>query len=197
MALIPASGSPRRRKLLEAIGVVFCVVKPQIEEIPREGEPPASFARRVAIEKARKVAEAHPSSWVLGADTVVVLEGEVMGKPRGASEAASMLRRLSGKVHQVLTAFALINLAEGRQITGIETTEVKFVPMDETDIRWYISTGEPFGKAGAYAIQGRGGAFVEWVRGSYSNVVGLPLAQLLRHLKALGLWRPEDGTDQG
>lgn len=149
------------------------------------------------MEKAQKVAEAHPSSWVLGADTVVVLEGKVMGKPRGASEAASMLRRLSGKVHQVLTAFALINLAEGRQITGIETTEVKFVPMDETDIRWYISTGEPFGKAGAYAIQGRGGAFVEWVRGSYSNVVGLPLAQLLRHLKALGLWRPEDGTDQG
>ena len=196
--MILASGSPRRRELLEGMGVDFRVIEPEIEERPREGEPPASFVRRLAVEKARKVAEVHPSSWVLGADTVVVLEGEIMGKPQGASEAASMLRRLSGKVHQVLTAFALVNLAEGRQITGLETTEVKFVPMDETDIRWYISTGEPLGKAGAYAIQGRGGVFVEWVRGSYSNVVGLPLAQLLPHLKALGLWRPEDGgTGQG
>lgn len=195
--MILASGSPRRRELLEGMGVDFRVIEPEIEERPREGESPASFVRRLAVEKARKVAEVHPSSWVLGADTVVVLEGEIMGKPRGASEAASMLRRLSGKVHNVLTAFALVNLAEGRQITGLEITEVKFVPMDETDIRWYISTGEPLGKAGAYAIQGRGGVFVEWVKGSYSNVVGLPLAQLLPHLKALGLWRPEDGTGQG
>ncbi|RLA76989.1 MAG: septum formation protein Maf, partial [Deltaproteobacteria bacterium] len=149
-----------------------------------------AFVERIAREKAEEVAQRAPGAWVLGADTVVVLGEEVLGKPRDEEEAASMLRRLSGRVHKVLTAFSLLNLAEGRSFQGVEETKVKFIPLQEADIRWYVSTGEPLGKAGAYAIQGAGGSFIEWIKGSYTNVVGLPVAQILGPLREIGIWRP-------
>ncbi len=188
--LILASRSPRRRELLERMGISFQVMEPEVEEELGRGETPRAFVERIAREKATEVAQRAPGAWVLGADTVVVLGEEVLGKPRDEEEAASMLRRLSGRVHKVLTAFSLLNLAEGRSFQGVEETKVKFIPLQEADIRWYVSTGEPLGKAGAYAIQGAGGAFIEWIKGSYTNVVGLPVAQILGPLREIGIWRP-------
>jgi len=188
--LILASRSPRRRELLERMGISFQVMEPEVEEELGRGETPRAFVERIAREKAEEVAQRAPGAWVLGADTIVVLGGEVLGKPRDEEEAASMLRRLSGRVHKVLTAFSLLNLAEGRSFQGVEETEVKFIPLQEADIRWYVSTGEPLGKAGAYAIQGAGGTFIEWIKGSYTNVVGLPVAQILDPLREIGIWRP-------
>lgn len=188
--LILASRSPRRRELLERMGISFQVMEPEVEEELGRGETPRAFVERIAREKATEVAQRAPGAWVLGADTIVVLGEEVLGKPRDEEEAASMLRRLSGRVHKVLTAFSLLNLAEGRSFQGVEETKVKFIPLQEADIRWYVSTGEPLGKAGAYAIQGAGGAFIEWIKGSYTNVVGLPVAQILGPLREIGIWRP-------
>ena len=188
--LILASRSPRRRELLERMGILFQVIEPEVEEEVGGDETPRAFVERIAREKAEEVAQRAPGAWVLGADTVVVLGEEVLGKPRDEEEAASMLRRLSGRVHKVLTAFSLLNLAEGRSFQGVEETEVKFIPLQEADIRWYVSTGEPLGKAGAYAIQGAGGTFIEWIKGSYTNVVGLPVAQILDPLREIGIWRP-------
>lgn len=188
--LILASRSPRRRELLERMGISFQVMEPKVEEELGRGETPRAFVERIAREKATEVAQRAPGAWVLGADTIVVLGEEVLGKPRDEEEAASMLRRLSGRVHKVLTAFSLLNLAEGRSFQGVEETKVKFIPLQEADIRWYVSTGEPLGKAGAYAIQGAGGAFIEWIKGSYTNVVGLPVAQILGPLREIGIWRP-------
>lgn len=190
MTLVLSSGSPRRRELLERLGIDLIVEVPPIKEERRKGESPADFCLRVAKEKALWGAGLYPGLWSLGADTIVLIEEEILGKPKDEEDARRMLLRLSGKVHRVLSAFYLVNLAKDRRYQGLEETFVKFLPLGEEEIHWYIKTGEPMDKAGAYAIQGIGGGFIEWIRGSYTNVVGLPLNMLLRIFKEEGIWRP-------
>jgi septum formation protein len=173
MRLVLASGSPRRRELLGWFGHPFDVVAPEVDETPRADETPIDHVSRLALDKVRAVA----GEIVVAADTTVDVDGDILGKPVDAAHAKVMLTRLSGRGHRVHTAVAV---RRGSAIVhDVVTTEVRFVPLDDAAIAWYTSTGEPMGKAGAYAIQGAGGALVAEVRGSVSNVVGLPLAELV------------------
>ncbi len=184
MKLILASRSPRRRGLLRNAGFEFAVRASRIEEVPQAGETPARFACRLAREKAHDVArKSAPGTLVLGADTVVTLGGEILGKPTGRSDAERMLRALSGRTHRVMTGVCLIE-APGRELAWThETTRVTFRTLDEREIREYARSKEPYDKAGAYAIQGRASCFVTRIEGCYSNVVGLPLARVYEILK--------------
>ncbi|MDX1644317.1 MAG: Maf family protein [Thermoanaerobaculia bacterium] len=182
--LILASSSPRRRELLASLGLQFEVRPVAIDESPRDGEAPARLVERLAREKAR--ARAEPGELVVGGDTVVVLDGTVLGKPADRAEAAEMLSALAGREHEVLSGIAVVS-ADARQLaTEIERTRVRMAPLDAERIRWYVDTGEPMDKAGSYAIQGLGATFVESIAGSYTNVVGLPLAALRRLMAGMG-----------
>jgi septum formation protein len=192
--LVLASSSPRRRALLRRLGTPFSVVVRAVDERPLPGETPAGHVRRLAREKARAVAGALPAGsgarWILGADTVIALDGEILGKPRDAADARRMLTRLSGRTHEVLTGVALVPApaaAAGRARTAVVRTRVGMRALDAATIRRYVATGEPLDKAGAYAVQGRGGRLVAAVSGSLTNVVGLPLERLARLLAACGL----------
>lgn len=184
--LVLASGSPRRRELLARLGVPFIVVVPELDESARPGETALELVRRLAAAKAAAVT----GPLVLAADTVVELDGELLGKPAGAEEARGMLRRLSGRSHQVHTGVAA--RAGERVEVATATTTVRFVAMTAAAIDWYVSTGEPLDKAGAYAIQGSGGLFVEAIEGNASNVVGLPLPTAVELLHRLTGWSPTD-----
>lgn len=183
--LILGSASPRRAALLRELGVAFVVHASDIPEEPADGETAAAFARRAACEKGAAVACDRCHAWVLAADTIVVVDGAILGKPRDAAEAGRMLGRLSGRAHEVLTAVALV--APGGALTEafVVATRVEFRPLDAAEIDAYVATGEPLDKAGAYALQGGAAAFVAAVHGSASNVIGLPLdevrALLARH----------------
>ena len=174
--LILASTSPRRQELLKGLGIDFQVVAPQVEERYGEGEDPAVGAMRIACRKARQVAEQFPGRLVLGADTIVVLDGMILGKPEDSGEAREMLKRLSGRVHRVITGFCLID--GERTVTRHVETLVKIKEVTDEELEEYLRTGEPLDKAGAYAIQGVGAHLVERIEGSYTNVVGLPLTEL-------------------
>jgi septum formation protein len=181
LPLVLASASPRRRELLAAAGIPFRVDAADIPEIRRRGESPLAFARRLAREKAQAVAARHPQARVLAADTVVVLGERALGKPRNTAEATRMLRALSGREHTVVTAFTL--LAPGRPPrTRAVRTRVVFRPLSRAEIDAYVATGDPLDKAGAYAIQGGAAGMIDRVSGSYTNVVGLPLAEVLAAL---------------
>ncbi len=183
--LILASASPRRRRLLEMIGIPHVVEPARIDEIPEPGEEPQAFALRAATDKAREVARRRPRDPVLAADTVVELDGKILGKPTGPEDAAAMLRRLSGRIHHVHTSLAL---ALGPVETALlDTASVHFKRLTQEQISWYVSSGEPLDKAGAYAVQGRGGLFVRSVEGSPHTVVGLPLHRLEELFAAAGL----------
>jgi len=171
--LVLASRSPRRRQLLEMLGIPIRVDVADIQELMLPGEAPSAYARRLARDKARAV----PGAFVLGADTIVVLDGEVLEKPRDAEDAVRMLGRLQGKRHDVLTAVAL--MAEGVLHEADVTTGVWFREADEETLRAYVATGEPMDKAGAYGIQGVGAALVERIEGDYFTVMGLPIGALL------------------
>jgi len=183
-----ASQSPRRRELLALLGLELEVRPARTDEDRRRGEAPEAYVRRVAAEKAAAV----EGALVLGADTAVVLSGEVLGKPRDAGDARRMLRALSGSVHRVLTGVCLRRAHPPAVAEALVATEVRFAPLSDAEIDWYVSTGEPLDKAGAYALQGAGGAFVVEVRGSVSNVVGLPLRETAGLLRDLGLPLPWD-----
>ncbi len=185
--LILASGSPRRRAFLESLGLQFEVAPAELDETPLPAEAPRDYVRRLAAEKADAVGRRFPLAAVLAADTTVVLEDQVLGKPEDAAEARRMLERLSGRSHRVLTGVALGGAAQGAVVVE---TEVRFRVLEEAQLRWYLASGEPMDKAGAYAIQGLGGAFVERITGSYSNVVGLPLVETLALLEQAGLRLP-------
>ncbi len=188
MRLILASASPRRAEVLRDAGIAFEAVFTNADESPRPDEPPEELVRRLAEAKARaaaaKAAGAGPAI-VVGADTTVVADGLILGKPASAEEARDMLRRLSGRTHGVLTCLVAIRLPDGALRSELEITQVTFAPLSEREIEEYVASGEPFDKAGAYAIQGRAGRFVTRVEGCYFNVVGLPLARLYRILRAL------------
>jgi septum formation protein len=180
--LILASQSPRRRELLATAGFRFTVRSRPVEEIRAAGEAPVDYVKRLARAKVEAVWE-RKEEIVLGADTVVVLDGRVLEKPADASEARSMLRALSGREHTVITGICLRHA--GGEVVDSESTRVRFVPLDEDEIGDYVSSGEPMDKAGAYAIQGLASKFVERIEGCYFNVMGLPLALVYRHLKTL------------
>jgi septum formation protein len=181
--LVLASSSPRREEILDTLGIRFEVRSPEVDEALRPGETATAAARRLAEEKARAVARA--GELVLAADTVVVLGETLLGKPGDTSEAEAMLRRLSGRTHDVCTGLALVR--DGRTESGVERTAVVFRPLAASEVREYVATGEPFDKAGAYGIQGRGAALVERIEGDYSNVVGLPVRLLLSLLARFDL----------
>jgi len=193
MRLVLASMSPRRRELLASVGLP-CAVRPaEADEAQLPGEPPRDYVSRLAREKARAVPAA-PGEVVLAADTAVVLGDEVMGKPRDADDARRMLRALSGRTHSVLTGVHAYRPAtpgrEAAWASAVVSSAVQFVALSADQIDWYVATGEPADKAGAYAVQGAGGAFVREVAGSVSNVVGLPLAETLSLLGELGVVLP-------
>lgn len=178
--IVLASASPRRRELLSQLGLKFEVRVSSVKE--RKGEDPVEAAEQAAISKASEVAGRTPEAVVIGADTVVVVDGEILGKPASASEAEEMLRKLSGKAHQVITGVAVVD-SSGRRMVDHEITTVFFAPLSEEEISAYIESGEGHDKAGAYAIQGLGALFIPRIEGSYTNVVGLPLAKLYEMLK--------------
>jgi septum formation protein len=184
MRLTLASASPRRAELLRAAGMQFDVLPVDVDERFHRDETPEQAVSRLAGAKADAGAAIRPDTIVLGADTTVVIDGQALAKPADAADAARMLRLLSGRVHDVLTG---ICLCQGRRrLLHVETTRVRMALMGEPEIEWYVSTGEPFDKAGAYAIQGRASRFVEGLEGSYSNVVGLPISRVYELLKELG-----------
>ncbi len=185
--LVLASASPRRADLLRAAGIPFDVQVADVDETPLVGEGPEAFVCRVAAAKARAIAERVPGRFVLGADTVVVVDKEILGKPRDGEDAKRMLRLLSGRTHQVLTGVSLIGGPPYRGRSAIATTLVEFSRLEEPEIAWYVASGEPMDKAGAYAIQGLGSRFVTRVDGSYSNVVGLPIALVYNLCREAGI----------
>lgn len=194
MRLVLASASPRRADLLTSAGFAFDVVPADVDERVLAGEDPAAHVRRLALAKALAVAPFYPDRVVIGADTVVVIDGLILGKPDGDEAAAVMLRRLSGRSHDVLTGVCLCHAAAVRQ--AVERSTVRFAPLTEQEIASYVASGEPRDKAGAYAIQGLASRFVVSVEGSYSNVVGLPVSTIYGLLGDLGLPATR-GTDSG
>jgi septum formation protein len=196
-ALILASASPRRRELLAQLAVPFAVLPADVDEQPLAGEAPTAYVRRLAQTKAQHLAQRFPEALVLGADTVVVLDGQILGKPGNVEAARQMLTRLSGRQHTVITGLAL--LQQGRQFVRLDTvsTLVRFRSLSQAEIERYIATGEPFDKAGAYAIQGEAAAFVESLEGCYTNVVGLPLRHTAALLRAAGLPAPMSSAHSG
>jgi len=184
MRLVLASGSPRRRELLAAAGFSFDVVAVDVDETRRPGEDPSVYVERLARTKAL-AAVPQNDRVVIGADTVVVVGGDVLGKPRDAEDAGRMLRLLSGRAHEVLTGVAVV--AAGRTLSAVERTTVWFARLSERDIAWYVASGEPLDKAGAYAIQALASRFVPRIDGSYTNIVGLPVTTVIELLAKLGI----------
>ena len=195
MGLILASASPRRQELLRAAGIAITVQPTNIPEVPLAGEAAKAFAERLAREKAWAVFKQRPTEFVLGADTVVVVDKEILGKPRNPADAERMLRLLSGRTHKVITGVCVMGpqaaTAEAKNETTLgdtrsETTEVTMSAITDDEIRAYIATGEPMDKAGAYAIQGMASRWIPRIEGDYANVVGLPVALVYRMLKEVG-----------
>jgi septum formation protein len=195
VTIVLASASPRRQELLRNAGIPFTVQPADINETPLVGESPRDCAERLAREKAQAVFQSRPGDWVLGADTIVVVDDAILGKPRDAGDAARMLRLLSGRTHQVITGVCLVGAVVSGQwsvaskaavLTASETTLVTFCELSDEEIREYVATGEPMDKAGAYAIQGIASRWIPRIEGDYSNVVGLPVALVYRMLRERG-----------
>jgi nucleoside triphosphate pyrophosphatase len=192
--IVLASASPRRAELLASAGLPFVVVPSTVVEERLPDEPPGAFVRRLAAAKARDVAAARPDGrspgatreFVLAADTDVVLDGDVLGKPRDEDDARAMLARLSGRVHDVVTGYEVYDVAARRADGAVVRTRVEFAALSRGEIDAYVATGEPMGKAGGYAIQGRAAGMVRRIEGSYTNVVGLPLREVLETLARMG-----------
>jgi septum formation protein len=185
MRLILASSSPRRSELLTAAGVPFFVDPAWVDETPLQDETAEECVERLALAKARAVLQRHPDDAVVGADTTVVVDGTMLAKPVDDAEAGQMLRMLSGRAHLVLTGIAVVTA--GAERSAVERTTVVMSDLSAEDIAWYVASGEPRDRAGAYAIQGLASRFIPHLEGSYSNVVGLPVAAVLRLMKEMGL----------
>lgn len=187
MRFVLASGSPRRRELLAGIGLPFEVMVSDLEEKREDDEAVDAYVRRLAVDKAEAVASRVPDAWVLAADTVVYLDGEVLEKPLSRGDAVRMLSAIAGREHIVFTGVALRHVARDYSDTSVTASKVRMIGLSDREIAWYVDTGEPMDKAGAYAIQGIGAMFIESVDGNYSNVVGLPLSEVFAMLKRAGL----------
>ncbi|HXX15312.1 MAG TPA: Maf family protein [Candidatus Eremiobacteraceae bacterium] len=191
MKLILASASPRRAQILRDAGISFSVLSSAVDETPYPNETPQQVVQRLANAKAELVAaRAVGPAILVAADTVVVLDGQILGKPRSTEDARRMLQLFSGRTHSVVTGVSLIRLPEMERRQFIETTLVTFAPLSSADISRYLATDEPYDKAGAYAIQGHAGRYIPRIEGCYFNVVGLPLARLVATLEELG-WTEE------
>ena len=184
--IILASASPRRAELLRQIGVEFELSPSKTAERPHPDEAPSDYITRIARAKVVAVARKHEAGLVIGADTVVVLDGRLLGKPVDEAGAEDILRQLSGRWHAVMTGVALYDVATRQEVADFDKTLVKFAQLTDREIEWYVKTGEPMDKAGAYGIQGLGGLFVEEIAGNYYNVVGLPLPLVYRLARRLG-----------
>lgn len=185
--IVLASASPRRAELLAQVGIPFVVDASGVSETPDPDWDPCELATRLAARKAMDVANRHPDADViLGADTIVVVDNEVFGKPEDAEHAVSMLQRLSGRAHAVITGWSLVDPKHDRAMAEFTSSRVFFDTLDEETIRRYVATGEPMDKAGAYAIQGKAGLFVQAIEGDYANIVGLPVAAVGRALRQFG-----------
>ena len=189
MKLILASSSPRRKDLLAAFGKPFIIDIPDVDESLLPGEDPPSHVRRLALDKARTVEKRHDSGLVIAADTIVVLDGLIIGKPEDEADARRMLGSLSGRTHQVYTGVAVADSAAGTVMSRVACSRVTIASVGEEEIARYVATGEPLDKAGSYAVQGIGGKYVSRVNGSLSNVIGLPLEELRELFVAAG-WTP-------
>jgi septum formation protein len=200
MKLILASASPRRAQILRDAGLRFEAVQAKVSERRKRGETARIMTRRLAQAKARAVVkklENEPGeAIVIGADTIVEVNGELLGKPQSPQAAREMLAKLAGRTHRVVTSVAAIRLPDRAQVIATESTRVRFARIDAHEIAEYVMTGEPLDKAGAYGVQGRGGRFIEKIDGCYFNVVGLPLARLYRMLIELG-WQPGARSKRG
>jgi septum formation protein len=187
MKFILASASPRRRELLASIGFDFDVIPSSVPEVRDAGESPEEYVARLSREKAAAVAAKHGDRWIIAADTTVLLGEELLEKPSDPADARRMLATIAGKTHIVYTGVTLQHAGDGYHDTRVAESEVRMLPLTEREIEWYVATGEPLDKAGAYAVQGIGAMFIDSVHGSYTNVVGLPLALLYQMLKRAGI----------
>jgi septum formation protein len=192
---ILASASPRRIELLNLLGLRFEVMPSNVDEKFMKGEAPRDHVLRLSEEKARMASVLHPEAWVMGADTIVIINGNVLGKPRTPDEAKEMLGKLSGRIHTVYTGFTVARKSADIIIRGAVESSVLFREIPEDEMAWYIKTQEPYDKAGGYAVQGMGSFFIKEIHGSYTNVMGLPLCEVVDVLKRIGAIDFTGGSD--
>ena len=184
---ILASASPRRIELLSLLGLRFEIIPSHVDETFMQGETPREHVLRLSREKAEKAAAAHPDAWVMGADTIVIINGEVLGKPRSPDEAKEMLGKLSGRVHTVFTGFSVTKRSHSILVRDTVESSVRFREIPDDEMAWYVESEEPYDKAGGYAVQGMGAFFIKEIHGSYTNVMGLPLCEVVDVLKGVGV----------
>jgi septum formation protein len=192
--LILASKSPRRQYLLKQAGVSFAVIPSHFDESTIAMDLPAAYVKLLAEKKAADISRKYPDSWVIGADTIVQIDGDILGKPVSKKDARQMIARLSGQTHQVYTGVAIRCESRHKYFSDTFKTDVQFKRLTENEIEWYIQTDEPFDKAGAYAIQGLGTFLVKQIHGSYTNVVGLPVCEVVEYLICEGVIGPAEGN---
>jgi septum formation protein len=186
-AIVLASESTRRVDILRTLGISFSIMPPGIDEHRKPYESPKDYVLRIAYEKARKVGDLFPDKWIIGADTVVVHKGKVLGKPKADEDAVAMLKRLRANWHKVFTGYCILNASKQIVYQDVAETKVFIKDLTDDEIAKYVDTSEPFDKAGSYAVQGRGGYMVKEIKGSYSNVVGLPICEITEALLSLGI----------
>jgi len=186
-SFILASASPRRKELLGELIQDFEVIPSEVDEKPLEGESPEAHVLRLSREKALEISRGNPGRWILGADTVVIIDGKMLGKPRAPGEAKQMLGMLSGRTHRVITGFAIVKGGEGVIVNDSVESSVIFKDISRDEMDWYTETSEPYDKAGGYAVQGKASFFIKEIRGSYTNVIGLPLCEVVTALKKAGV----------
>jgi septum formation protein len=184
---ILASASPRRQELLRSVGLKFKIIPAHVDENYSAGESPRQHVQRLSIDKAMVIAKKYPEAWVLGADTIVVIDGMILGKPKNKHQARKMLQKLSGREHKVFTGFTIAHVAAKIYKTKVIQSAVQFKTISPKEMDWYVSCDEPYDKAGGYAVQGKGACFIQSIRGSYTNVIGLPLCEVLEALKIFGM----------
>lgn len=187
MKFILASASPRRRELLASIGLDFDVIPSHVPEVHQEGEAPEEYVARLSRDKAHALAVQYPARWVIAADTTVLLGDQLLEKPADPQDAERMLATIAGKTHIVYTGVTLEHAETGYRDTRVAESEVRMLPLSPSEVAWYVATGEPLDKAGAYAVQGIGAMFIDSIHGSYTNVVGLPLATLFQMMRKAGI----------
>ena len=186
-SIILASESTRRVDILRTLGISFSIIPPNIDENRKKDETPKDFVLRISFEKANKVGNLFSDKWVIGADTVVVIKNKILGKPKNERDAFNMLKYLSGKWHKVITGYCVLNASKNVIYRDAVETRVYLRDLTEDEIARYIKTSEPFDKAGSYAVQGKGGYMVKEIKGSYANVVGLPICEVAEALLSLGV----------